>query len=133
MSPFRVVSLVAVLVAAPAFGQAGKHPIDAKNAEVMKKLGETYKDAKSLHCQASLETTLTDDDGKSRKVDMRATIDLAKPKLFKLRSDDVKKKAAGLDVACDGEKYWRYDRARKEYVEKDAPKKLERIGMDLVD
>lgn len=129
-----VFAIMVVVALGPAPARDGAdHPIDDKTAEVMKKLGATYKDAKSLQCQATIETTVARGEDPPRKIDMRATLMWQRPNLFRLRSDDVKVKGSGLDVVSDGTNLYAQNRAPKEFIERKAPGKFSPIGLMLLD
>lgn len=125
MSRLCRTALMLSFALAPAFALArdDKPPIDEKTAAVMKKLGPVYKDAKSLHCEATIVTTVSDGDEK-RDFNLKATIDLQRPNKFAMRISNTKDKAGGLDLVSNGEKVFTFVRRQKEYTEQKAPESM---------
>jgi len=56
--------------------------VDKKTAELMKKLGTLYKDAKSLHTDAVIETTVDQDGQDKREIKVKMSVDLERPNRF---------------------------------------------------
>jgi outer membrane protein assembly factor BamB len=104
--------------------------LDPKVVKVVKEVGALYKNARSMHADAVLETTVKD--GKEeRKVEITASCDLTRPNQFALRSRHTNDANAGLEIVCDGTTLYAHARRLKQYTESKAPADLSSVGKAL--
>jgi hypothetical protein len=130
---FRAAMMLVVLVPFTAFADDKDHPeLDKKTAEVMKKLGPLYKDAKSLSTEAVIETTVTPQEGEKQIVKVNTAVEFQRPNMFALRAKVDKDDKAGLEVVCDGKVLFIHGRRMKQFTESKAPKGLDKIGQELL-
>jgi hypothetical protein len=127
---FRLAAVLALAVAPAASAADDKdHPeLDRKTAEVMKKLGPLYKDAKVLRTEGVVETTITPDAGEKQVVKAKINVEYQRPNLFAMRAKQDK---GGLEVISDGKAMFMCNTAKKEYTEAKAPKGLDKVGETL--
>jgi outer membrane protein assembly factor BamB len=105
-------------------------PLDARAVNIVKQAAALFKDARALHADMELETTVQQ--GKEeRKTEITATVDLKRPNYFALRSRHVKDQSAGLELVCDGQTLYAHARRLKQYTEAKAPADLEGVGKAL--
>jgi hypothetical protein len=104
--------------------------LDKKAVDICKKVGELYKNAKSLHTEGTFVTKL-DSNGQQREINVTAVYDLERPNRlsFKTQLDGDANK--GPDIVCDGKKLTDYRKALKQYVQEDAPKDLTELSTKL--
>src|SRR5262249_32457050 len=119
----RAAALAACLLPALAWAADDKDTpkIDKKAAELVKKVGALYKDAKSLHTDATIDTTVEREGKDKREVKVKATIDLERPNHFALRTKLGDDANAGATVVCDGKSLYALARRLKQYTEIKAP------------
>jgi outer membrane protein assembly factor BamB len=104
--------------------------LDARAVKVVKQAAELYKNARAMHVEAELTTTVKE--GKEeRKIAITATVDFRRPNHFALRSRHVGDAGAGLEVVCDGQTLYAHARRLKQYTESKAPADLEGVGRAL--
>jgi hypothetical protein len=103
---------------------------DKKVADLVKQATDLYKNAKTLHVEAAVETHVEAADQK-RDITSAAVYDLEKPNLFalvtKLNGDDN----AGPNVVCDGKSLFVHAKRLKQYIETEAPEDLAGVGRVL--
>jgi hypothetical protein len=131
---FRATALLILFAPFASFAADDKdHPeLDKKTAEIMKKLGPLYKDAKSLRTDAVIETTITPEEGEKQVIKVKTAIEYQRPNMFAMRSKVEKDDKAGLEVVCDGKAMFVHARKLKQYTEGKAPKGMEKIGQSLL-
>jgi hypothetical protein len=104
--------------------------LDKKVVEIVKQVGKLYKNARSLHADATLANTV--EAGKEkRQNEISMTFDVERPNRFALRSRFKSDPNAGLEVVCDGKKLYAHGRRLKQYTEGAAPAKMEEVGRTL--
>jgi hypothetical protein len=104
--------------------------LDARVVKIVKEAAGLYKNARSMHVEAEVNTTVKD--GKDeRKIEITTAVDLTRPNHFALRSRNAKDAADGLEVVCDGAILSTHSRRRKQYTEAKAPADLAAIGRAL--
>jgi hypothetical protein len=122
-----VVSL-ALLCAAKTGPLRAEDKLDKKVVEIVKKVGDLYKNARTLHAEGTLVTKV---DGQKQEINVTAVIDFERPNHISFRTQlngDAKK---GLDVISDGKTLTIYRKERKQYVQEDAPKDVSGLGARL--
>jgi len=130
----RAVSRFAVFAALliPALAWADDDPpkqkkytgVDAKTAEILKKLGTLYKESKTWHTEAVVDATIQPEDGEKRQEKYSAVIDVEKPSHFAFRVKRVGDDATGQHMISDGKTMTIFDKKRNQYSEMSAPAKL---------
>lgn len=129
----RVLGCLILVVPLTASADDKDHPeLDKKTAELMKKIGPLYKEAKSLKTDAVIETTVTPEEGDKQIIKCKAAIEFQRPNMFALRSKVEKDDKAGLDVVSDGKALFIHGRRLKQFTEGKAPKGLEGIGRAML-
>jgi hypothetical protein len=129
-SVVRSAAFAALLI--PALARADDDPptgkkysgVDAKTAEVMKKLGKLYKDAKAWRVEATIDSTVQPEDGEKRQEKYSAVIDVERPNRFAFRTQRVGEGDSGHHMVSDGKTMTVFDKKRKQYAEMAAPAKL---------
>jgi hypothetical protein len=122
---------LAVLCAAMAAPLPAEDKLDKKVVELCKKVGDLYKNAKTLHTEGMFVTKI-DNNGQKREVNVTAVFDVERPNHFSLKTvfgGDPKK---GPDVISDGKKLTVYRKALHQYVEEDAPKDMSEFGAKVL-
>jgi hypothetical protein len=109
---------------------ADNDKLDKKAVDVVKQVGELYKNAKSLHAEMALELN-AERDGQTRTVESEAAFDIKQPNQFALRSHRKEDKEAGISVVCDGKSLFICPTRMKQYTEAGAPDDLRKMGMTL--
>ncbi len=125
-----VVSLT-LLCAAIAAPLQAEDKLDKKAVELCKKVGDFYKNAKTLHAEGTF-VTKSDNNGEKREVNVAAVYEIERPNRLSLRTQvdgDAKK---GLDLISDGKKLTVCRKALKQYVEEDAPKDASDLGAKVL-
>ena len=125
-----VVSLT-LLCAAMAGPLRAEDKLDKKVVELCKKVGDLYKNAKTLHTEAAIVTKI-DNNGQKREMNVTAVYEIERPNRLSLKtqvSGDGKK---GPDVICDGKKLTVYRKAIQQYVQEDAPKDVSGLGSKVL-
>jgi hypothetical protein len=124
----RAAALVVTLALVPVLAVAraddkkdDKKPegMDKKALEVVKEVGNLYKNAKSLHADVKITAVATDGEEK-RESAVAGTVDFARPNRLALHVKGDKKDA-GVYVVSDGKKLSAFIRRLNEYTEADAP------------
>jgi hypothetical protein len=134
-----VVSL-SLLCAAMAGPLRAEDKLDKKVVEICKKVGDLYKNAKTLRTEGTIVTKIVND-GQKREITVTAVYEIERPNRLSFKSQvngDAKK---GPDVICDGKTLTVYRKAIQKYVQEDAPKDVSGlrdkscsyVGMDKVD
>jgi len=129
---------VALLVAAPvallAQEEAKKgaaEPIDKKVVEIVKTVGDFYKNAKSYHADATI-VTKTDGGNGPKELSVKAVYDAQKPDRLSLRTQMDGDGQKGPDVIADGKHLFLYRKAVKQYTEQDTPASMGEIALTLL-
>jgi hypothetical protein len=125
-----VVSL-AVLCAALVGPLRAEDKLDKKVVELCKKVGDLYKNAKTLHTEGTLATKI-DNNGEKQEINVTAVFDVERPNHFSLKTvfnGDPKK---GPDVITDGKKLTIYRKALQQYVQEDTPKDVSELGARIL-
>jgi hypothetical protein len=125
-----VVSLV-VLCAAMAGPLRAEDKLDKKVVELCKKVGNLYKNAKTMHTEGTLGTKI-DNNGEKQEINVTAVFDFERPNHFSFKTvlgGDPKK---GPDVISDGKKLTIYRKAIQQYVQEDAPKDIHELSDKLL-
>jgi hypothetical protein len=115
-----VVSL-SLLCAAMAGPLRAEDKLDKKVVEICKKVGDLYKNAKTLRTEGTIVTKIVND-GQKREITVTAVYEIERPNRLSFKSQvngDAKK---GPDVICDGKTLTVYRKAIQKYVQEDAPK-----------
>jgi hypothetical protein len=105
--------------------------LDKKALEVVKQVGELYKNAKSMHVEYGI-TFSGDQGGEKRDTKLSATCDLEQPNHFAMHTRHADDKDAGLDVVCDGKNMSVCPLKRKQYTETAAPADLHDVGIQTL-
>jgi hypothetical protein len=122
---------LAVLCAAMAGPLRAEDKLDKKVVELCKKVGDLYKNAKTMHTEGTLATKI-DNNGEKQEINVTAVFDVERPNHFSLKTvlgGDSKK---GPDVISDGKKLTIYRKALQQYVQEDAPKDVSELGARLL-
>jgi hypothetical protein len=125
-----VVSL-ALLCAAMAVPLRAEDKLDKKVVEICKKVGDLYKNAKTLHTEGTIATKI-DNDGQKREMTVTAVYEIERPNRLSLKTQvngDAKK---GPDVFSDGKTLTVYRKAIQKYVQEDAPKDVSGLGTKIL-
>jgi hypothetical protein len=125
-----VVSFALLCAAMPGVLPA-EDKLDKKAVEIVKKVGDLYKNAKTLHTDGTLVANI-DNDGKKQEIKVTAVYDVERPNRLSLKTTldgDAKK---GPDVITDGKKLTVYRKALGQYVQEDAPKEMGELGPRLL-
>jgi len=103
---------------------------DPKALEVLKQMATLYQSAKTLHVEATIETTIQN--GEDRQ-EMRAqcVYDLERPDHVALHARHVNDKDAGVDFISDGKTQFLHSLRFKQYTEAPAPKKVSEFGQSF--
>lgn len=131
----RAMSLTLVLAVGVSWAddkKDDKPAIDKKTEDLVKKVGALYKDAKSFHTDATIDTTITADDKDKREIKIKATFDGQRPNRFAMRSKHVNDDNAGLEVVSDGKMLFVHGKRLKQYTEGKAPSELTGIGRSIM-
>jgi hypothetical protein len=123
-----LVAALAVL-AARAAEEKKSDDLDKKVTDIVKQVGDLFKNAKSVHTAVTISTR-DGNDKKNSKVEV--TCDVQRPNHFALRANyegDAKK---GLNVVCDGKKWVVESKQNKEYTEDEVDDSLD-IGQKLTE
>jgi hypothetical protein len=117
------------LVVLPAGADDAKkaNELDKKVLDLVKQLSDVYRNAKSLHVEADVSSSIGDGEQK-RLVKCEAVYDLEKPNLFSLKTRLDGDAQAGPDVVCDGKKLLTHAKRLKQYTEGDAPEEWSGFG-----
>jgi hypothetical protein len=105
--------------------------IDAKTKDTVSKVGDLYKDAKSLHANLSFHVTVEMDGEKKCELRAEGTVDFQRPLSFALHTNVINDSSMGLDVVCDGKTLITHSRRQKQYTERQ-PGALSQIGRSLL-
>ncbi len=131
----RVAALVMTVVLLPVLAARGEEPkkdaLDKKVLDILKEVGAIYKNAKSFHCEAEMETNTTEGDKKQQNK-VATTIDYQKLNLFAMHARNLDKKDAGIDVVSDGKKLFAHMQRLHQYTEADAPTDLSELGRGVL-
>jgi hypothetical protein len=122
---------IALLCAAMAGPLRAEDKLDKKVVELCKKVGDLYKNAKTMHTEGTFATKV-DNNGEKREINVTAVFDVERPNHFSLKTvfnGDPKK---GPDVISDGKKLTIYRKALQQYVQEDAPKDVRELGPQLL-
>jgi outer membrane protein assembly factor BamB len=104
--------------------------LDAKSVEIIKQAAALYKNVRSMHADAQLETTVKEGN-EERKAVIAVRVDLERPNHFALRSGHAADRDAGLELVCDGKSLYAHARRLKQYTESKAPVDLAGVGRAL--
>jgi hypothetical protein len=105
--------------------------LDKKVVEICNKVGDFYKNAKSLHTEATFVAKI-DGNGQKREINATVVYDLERPNLFSLKSQTNGDAKIGADVISDGKQLTVYRKAIKQYVQEDAPKSMNELSTKLL-
>jgi len=125
-----ILAAIALAVAAPPI-LADDDKLDKKTVEIVKRTGDLYKNAKAVHADGTVVTSI-DNEGKKREIKVTLVYDSERPNRLSLKTKldgDAKK---GPDVLSDGKKLTIYRKALKQYVQEDAPDSAGEVGMRLL-
>jgi hypothetical protein len=116
--------------AAPAEDAGKGKNLDRKALNLVRRVTDLVRDARSVHVEVALVTHVKQASGR-QVTRARGVYDLDKPNRFAYRvrlPDDAK---GGAELVCDGRKLWVHSRRRNEYTEADAADDLAGIGRAL--
>jgi len=103
--------------------------LDKKAVDIVKQVGALYKDAKAVHADVSIMTTIGEGkDKKEMKVD--GTYDLAKPNLLAVRTKQEGGK--GFEITSDGKTLSKCAKGPKQYAQTEAPESMTDLGQGLL-
>jgi len=128
-------AIMVALVATPALTLGANRPddIDKKLIDLLKKAGKVIKDAKSMQCEATINTTATGEDKeKKQEIKVKATFMFERPNKFAMRSEHAADKNAGLVIVSDGKTMTTLAKRLKQYAEAKAPSNMAAIGRPLL-
>ncbi|HEV3299075.1 MAG TPA: DUF2092 domain-containing protein [Planctomycetaceae bacterium] len=125
-----LVSLTLLCAAMPGTLRA-EDKLDKKVVELVKKVGDLYKNAKTLHAEGTLVTNV-DNDGKKREIKVTAVYDVERPNRLSLKTTFNGDPKQGPDVISDGKKVTVYRKALHQYVQEDAPKDMGELGVKVL-
>ena len=125
-----LVSLTLLCAAMPGALRA-EDKLDKKVVELVKKVGDLYKNAKTLHAEGTLVTNV-DNDGKKREIKVTAVYDVERPNRLSLKTTFNGDPKQGPDVISDGKKLTIYRKALHKYVQEDAPKDMGELGVQVL-
>ena len=129
---FVVLSLALGLQIARADDKAKeKDPIDPKVVEIVKQAAAVFKNAKSMHVDAALSTTI---DGESQKREIKgtATYDIERPNRLALRTKLTDKDNVGLELVADGKQLSVLRHGLKQYTAGEGPSSLAEVGQEIL-
>jgi hypothetical protein len=124
-------TLVLVVAFTSARPRADDSKLDKKVLDIVKQVGDLYKNPKSLHVDISVEINV-DNAGQKQKREVEVACDLKQPNLFALRSHPKGEKDAGLSIVCDGKNLFTLRSKQKQYTETEAPADLHEMGLTLL-
>jgi len=128
--------LALVVMSQPTLSRAAekKENIDKKTAELLKKVGVLYKDAKSMQADIAINTKITDEDDKdkNREIKMKATVAFQRPNLFALRAKMPNDAKSGLEIVFDGKNAVVFRKRSMEYTEGKPPSDLAGVGRQMM-
>jgi hypothetical protein len=119
-----VVSLT-LLCAAMTSPLRAEDKLDKKVVELCKKVGDLYKNAKTLHTEGTFVTKI--DNGQKREINVTAVYDIERPNRLSLKTQFNGDATKGPDVISDGKKLTVYRKALHQYVQEDAPKDMNEL------
>jgi len=125
-----VVSLT-LLCAAMAGPLRAEDKLDKKVVELCKKVGDLYKNAKTLHTEGTIATKI-DNNGQKRETTVTAVYEFERPHRLSLKTQvngDAKK---GPDFISDGKTLTVYRKAIQQYIQEDAPKDVSGLGAKVL-
>jgi hypothetical protein len=105
--------------------------LDKKVLEIVKKTGDLYKDAKSLHTEASIVSQITGS-GDEKEIKVSAVYEVAKPLSLSLKTKVNGDAKMGPDLMADGKNVVIYRKDAKQYKEQESPASLGEIGLGLL-
>ena len=111
--------------------RAADDNLDKKVLEIVKKTGDLYKDAKTLHVDSEVVSKI-EQGGESKELKVSAVYDVAKPSQFAVRTKVDGDASKGPDVITTGKKTYVYRKSMKQYTEEDGDKPLSETGMSLM-
>lgn len=103
--------------------------LDKKVIEIVKKTGDLYKEAKTLHVDG---TFVSKADGADKETKVTAVYDVAKPNHLALTTKVDGNAMMGPNVVADGKNMYVYAKGAKQYVEKEQPGSLGEVGLSLL-
>jgi outer membrane protein assembly factor BamB len=104
--------------------------LDPRAVEVVKRAATLFKNARSIHADAELLTTVSGP--QEQKIEITAAVDAKRPNFFALRSRHKKDDNAGLELVSDGRTLYMHGRRVKQYTESKAPADLDGVGKSMV-
>jgi hypothetical protein len=105
--------------------------IDKKVVEIVKQTGALYKDAKTFHAEADIQSKVDSGDRK-RDINVKAVYNIERPNRLSLKTQLDGDPAKGPDVIADGKKLTIHAKGRKQYTQEDSPAGLADIGIKLL-
>jgi hypothetical protein len=102
--------------------------IDKKVVEIVKRTGDLYKNARSLHAEGDFVSTVASG-GEKRDIKVKAVYDVERPNHLSLKTQVDGDPAKGPDIIADGKNLTIFGKSRKQYTQEIAPEKLEEIGL----
>lgn len=127
---FLAVLSLAIVFAAIAVPLRAEDKLDKKVVEICKKVGELYKNAKTIHAEGTLATKL-DNNGEKQEINVTAIFDVERPNHFSVKTQLAGDSKKGPDVFSDGKKLTIYRKALQQYVQEDAPTNVNELGNRL--
>jgi hypothetical protein len=131
MKPIIVAAVALAVSALPILADDKDDKIDKKVTEIVKRTGELYKNAKSIHVEGTVVSKI-DNNGEKRETKASVVYDSERPNRVSLKSQldgDAKK---GPDVISDGKNLTIYRKALKQYVQEEAPDNVAEIGLRVL-
>jgi hypothetical protein len=128
---FGALALAIVLPMHVAAARAADDNLDKKVVEIVKKTGDLYKNAKTIHADGTLATTV-DGDGDKKSMKATAVYDVAKPAQLAIRTKIEGDANKGPDVIAEGKKLVVYRKGMQQYTETDQPGSLGEVGLSLL-
>lgn len=123
------IAAIGILIAAPVRAEDG---VDAKSKEILKKIGVLYKDAKSMHADLAIEGKMEADGQDARELKIQGTIDMKRPNMVAIRTNDKKDPQRGVEVVSDGKNLVMHMKHLKQYTERKTPAKMAEIGRAIL-
>jgi hypothetical protein len=103
---------------------------DSKALEILKQMTTLYQNAKTLHVEASIDTTIQNGEDK-QEMHAQSVYDLERPDHVALHARHAKDKDAGVDFVSDGKTQFLHSLRFKQYTESPAPKKVSEFGLSF--
>jgi hypothetical protein len=105
--------------------------LDKKAIEIVKQAGALYKDAKAVHADFIIETTIGEGKEK-RTMKVEGSYDLQRPNMVSVRSKDGGEKSPGLEFTSDGKTLSVAAKRLKQFAQNKAPDSMSELGQQLL-